>query len=462
MKEIGRYKIFIAFVFIAEDIIALNLLYFSLIGCFELNQTNKSYEFLLIIINLGYLLSVAIKRTTSDIRELTGLKILKHNLYRLSTTGLILLGCLFITKTSSDISRLFISAFFGIAFVLLFLLRWLTRKVLTYTIGNNKSISKAIILGAGLIGEKLYTELSGNVYLGIKILGFFDDNPAKRNESHILGSLDQVKEYIKNNHITTIYCTLPLSAKNKILDFLNFAEQNVINFHIVPAIAYYTNAQIVLDNIGNIPILSIRKVPLSHTHNALIKRALDIIISFMFLITLFPVIYLIFGMLIKLSSPGPIFFVQERTGFKGKKFNCYKFRSMRCNNEAHTKQATANDNRKTRIGNFIRRTNIDELPQFVNVLKGNMSLVGPRPHMLLHTTEYSRLINKYMVRHFIKPGITGWAQINGFRGETTKLEEMEGRIKKDIWYIENWSIWLDVKIVFKTVFVMLIGDKKAY
>jgi putative colanic acid biosynthesis UDP-glucose lipid carrier transferase len=212
-----------------------------------------------------------------------------------------------------------------------------------------------------------------------------------------------------------------------------------------------------LDNINSISVLYIRKFPLSHTHNALIKRAIDIIISFIFLITLFPVIYLVLGILIKLSSPGPIVFLQERTGLKGEKFNCYKFRSMKCNNEAHAKQATSDDERKTRIGDFIRRTDLDELPQFINVFIGDMSIVGPRPHMLLHTHQYSQLINKYMVRHFVKPGITGWAQINGFRGEINKLEEMEGRIKKDIWYLENWSLALDMKIIIKTVFMMITG-----
>jgi putative colanic acid biosynthesis UDP-glucose lipid carrier transferase len=327
---------------------------------------------------------------------------------------------------------------------------------------GSKSVTKAIILGAGIIGKKLYNELNNNIYLGIKILGFFDDNTAKKNDECVLGTIEQAKDYIKQHHIETIYCTLPLSAKNKIFDFLNFAEQNVINFHVVPSVSYYTNIPIVLDSICNIPVLSVRKVPLSQTHNAVIKRAFDVIVSFTFLITLFPIIYLILGTLIKLSSPGPVFFKQERTGLKGKNFKCYKFRSMRCNGEAHTRQATANDERKTRIGDFIRRTNLDELPQFINVLKGDMSLVGPRPHMLLHTTEYSKLINKYMVRHFIKPGITGWAQIKGFRGETNKLEDMEGRIKKDIWYIENWSVALDIEILLKTVFIMIIGDKKAY
>jgi putative colanic acid biosynthesis UDP-glucose lipid carrier transferase len=329
-------------------------------------------------------------------------------------------------------------------------------------INRDKYIIKAVILGAGRIGKKLHSELNTNIYLGIKILGFFDDDPDKKNNDHVLGTTEQAKEYIKEHRIETIYCTLPLAAKDRILDFLNFAEHNVINFHVVPSISYYTNTPIILGSVGNIPILSIRKVSLSYTHNALIKRIIDVVISFIFLITLFPVIYLILGLLIKLSSRGPVFFIQERTGLKGENFKCYKFRSMKCNNEAHIKQATADDDRKTRIGDFLRRTNLDELPQFINVLKGDMSIVGPRPHMLLHTEEYSRVINKYMVRHFIKPGITGWAQINGFRGETHELEEMEGRIKKDIWYIENWSLALDIEIIIRTVFMTIRGDKKAY
>jgi putative colanic acid biosynthesis UDP-glucose lipid carrier transferase len=424
---------------------------------------NDNYLYLSVIINLGYLLSIAIIKSVENFKQLTISKILEHNAYRLFITTCIMLGCMFFTKTSGDTSRMFILVFYISAYILLLFAHWLTRKTITFTfISKTKTINKAIILGAGLIGKKLHNEVAANIYLGVKILGFFDDNFTKRDDEHILGTLEQAKKYIKEHHIDTIYSTLPLSAKGKILDFLNFAEQNVINFHIVPSIPYYTGTSIVLDSIGNVPVLSIRKVPLSHTHNAVIKRTMDIVISLIFLITLFPVIYLILGVLIKLSSPGPVLFVQERTGLKGGNFNCYKFRSMRCNNEAHTKQATANDERKTLIGNFIRRTNLDELPQFINVLKGEMSLVGPRPHMLHHTHQYSQLISKYMVRHFIKPGITGWAQINGFRGETHKLEEMEGRIKKDIWYLENWSVALDIEIILRTVFIMIIGDRKAY
>jgi putative colanic acid biosynthesis UDP-glucose lipid carrier transferase len=168
------------------------------------------------------------------------------------------------------------------------------------------------------------------------------------------------------------------------------------------------------------------------------------------------------GLGIKLTSKGPIFFKQKRTGENGIDFYCYKFRTMCVNQDADSKQATKDDSRVTKIGAFMRKTNLDEMPQFFNVFIGNMSIVGPRPHMLKHTEMYSKLIDQYMIRHFAKPGITGWAQVTGFRGETQRLEEMEGRVKRDVWYIENWSFFLDVRIIFMTVFNMFRGDKNAY
>lgn len=176
----------------------------------------------------------------------------------------------------------------------------------------------------------------------------------------------------------------------------------------------------------------------------------------------FPFVYLIVGSIIKLTSPGPVFFKQMRTGLNGVDFVCYKFRSMKVNDEADSKQATADDPRKTRFGNFLRRSNIDELPQFINVFRGDMSIVGPRPHMLAHTETYARLIDKYMVRHFIKPGVTGWAQTHGFRGETRELSQMEERVKADIWYMEHWTMLLDIYIIYKTIANVVVGEKNAY
>ena len=211
-----------------------------------------------------------------------------------------------------------------------------------------------------------------------------------------------------------------------------------------------------------VPILYIREEPLRQVSNRFVKRAFDVAVSGAFLCTLFPVVYLFVALGIKLTSKGPVFFIQERSGENGRTFGCIKFRSMRVNDEADRVQATKNDPRKTRFGSFLRKSSIDELPQFINVLKGDMSIVGPRPHMLQHTELYSKLVNKYMVRHLIKPGITGWAQVTGYRGETHELSQMEGRVRRDIWYLENWSLLLDIRIMLLTVWNALKRDENAY
>ena len=201
--------------------------------------------------------------------------------------------------------------------------------------------------------------------------------------------------------------------------------------------------------------------PLSYPVNQFMKRTFDIVVSGLVCLFLIPFIPLL-ALIIKIQSPGPVFFRQARTGLNGKTFQCLKFRSMYVNKNADSVQATKDDPRKFPFGNFMRKTNIDEFPQFFNVLKGDMSIVGPRPHMLHHTEIYSQLIDKYMVRHFCKPGITGYAQISGFRGETKELWQMEERIRRDIWYIENWTFFLDIRIIILTAKSLIIPDKNAY
>lgn len=212
----------------------------------------------------------------------------------------------------------------------------------------------------------------------------------------------------------------------------------------------------------SVPLLTVRREPLQAAYNRVLKRVFDIVFSLGVLLTIYPVMYVIVGILIKISSPGPILFKQKRTGIYGEEFNCYKFRTMRVNQQADLVQAREDDPRKTKIGDFMRRTNLDEFPQFVNVLVGDMSVVGPRPHMLKHTEQYSAIIDKYMVRHLVKPGLTGWAQVTGYRGETKTLEQMEGRVKRDVWYLENWSFFLDLKIIVVTVCNMFTGERNAY
>lgn len=325
---------------------------------------------------------------------------------------------------------------------------------------NAKNI---IIIGAGKNGIELYNVLKNDLAYGFNVLGFFDDNIGLKDIlPNYLGGIEKINDFVSENKVDEIYCTLPGSNSEKISNLLLFAEKNMIRFYILPDFYRDIKKSMVMEIMEFIPLLSIRNEPLQSVSNRAIKRTFDIVFSFFVLITIYPLLYLIIGILIKLSSPGPILFRQKRTGLYGREFDCYKFRTMKVNKEADLLQAVKNDPRTTKIGSFLRRTNLDEVPQFLNVLFGDMSVVGPRPHMLKHTELYSRLIDKYMVRHLVKPGITGWAQITGYRGETKTLEQMEGRVKRDVWYIENWSFFLDLKIIFVTLINMFRGEKNAY
>jgi len=458
MKQ-GRFLILIATLYIVEDLVLLNLLYFCLLFVFHMRFT-ELYQLILVLINLGYLFSfVLIRVDFNDVKQLHIPHLARRNIFKLAITALILITSLFFLKSAEAASRLFIGYFFSVAFFLMTISQWITRKAVTFTI--KRTINKGIILGAGLIGGKVFEEMLRNVYNGVVILGFFDDD-SNANNKDLLGNIEDAKEYILKNGVNYVFCTLPSSAEEQIVDFIKFCESHVINFLIVPSIGYYYSGTPILENIGKMPVFVLRHIPLGYVHNAIIKRCFDFFVSFMVLMILFPILFPILSILIKLSSPGPVFFKQKRTGKRGKEFFCYKFRTMRCSADADTKQATKDDDRKTKLGSFLRKTSIDELPQFFNVLIGNMSLVGPRPHMLMHTYEYSPKVDKYMVRHFVKPGITGLAQVMGYRGETQDIKLMKKRIQLDVHYVENWSFGMDLKIMFQTAFAILKGDKKAY
>ena len=234
---------------------------------------------------------------------------------------------------------------------------------------------------------------------------------------------------------------------------IRICENRFIDFFYVPDMDGYPHRSMTFSELGPVTLIKLREEPLSNPLNAALKRVLDFLLSLVFLVTLFPVIWCFVAIGTSLSSPGPILFKQKRTGYKGRPFTMYKFRSMRVNDDADRLQATADDPRKTRFGDFLRRTSLDELPQFINVLKGDMSIIGPRPHMEKHTEIYTRLVDEYLVRHMVKPGITGWAQVNGCRGETPTTEAMADRVRYDIWYI---------RIFFITFIQIIRGDKQAY
>ena len=341
--------------------------------------------------------------------------------------------------------------------------RVFVRMLLKFYRRKGYNFKRVVIVGAGKNGMELYRAMRDDISSGFNILGFFDDNLALKDIlPSYLGTTDKVEEFAIAKDIDEIYCTLPGTNDEKILRMLNFAEKQMIRFYIVPEFYRNVKKSMVMEFLESVPLLTIRREPLQAFYNRALKRSFDLVFSSVVLCTIFPILYVLIGFLIKRSSPGPIFFKQKRTGLYGHDFECYKFRTMRVNDQADTMQAVKDDPRKTKIGDFLRRTNLDEFPQFINVFKGNMSVVGPRPHMLKHTEQYSALIDKYMVRHLVKPGVTGWAQVTGYRGETKTLEQMEGRVKRDVWYIENWTFFLDLKIIVVTLVNMFRGDKNAY
>mgnify|MGYP002244703755 FL=1 len=364
----------------------------------------------------------------------------------------------------SIISPLFFIIYFFILFVVLIVYRIIIRRLLIDYCAKGKHKSYAVFIGGGDNMHTLYEEMESSLAAIYEVVGYFDVTPNETFSSkcRYLGNPDNFADFMSGKtSVKHVFCSLAMDEGHYNVPIINYCENHLLYFHGVPNVCKGFPQRIWHSMIGNMPILNLRYEPLSKVENRFLKRLFDIMLSGIFLVTIFPVIYLIVGTIIKLTSPGPIFFKQMRTGLNGREFKCYKFRSMRVNDEADKKQATADDPRKTKFGNFLRRSNIDELPQFINVFKGEMSIVGPRPHMLAHTEIYAQLIDKYMVRHFIKPGVTGWAQTNGFRGETKELSQMEGRVKADIWYMEHWTLLLDLYIIYKTIANVIIGEKKC-
>lgn len=354
----------------------------------------------------------------------------------------------------------------GVTWLLLSIERVLLRKLVKSIRKKGKNQKKVIFVGLPEYFQKLYKEISDPNY-GFKIAGIFYNKPEKQDLTvpiPYLGTTDQVTEYLKSHQdIKAVYCTVQEGNPTDTKNILRYCENSVVRFYAIPIYLNQLRKRMVVIQQGSNMLLTSRNEPLDNINNALIKRGFDLFCSTLFLTTLFPIIYVIVAAIIKKQSPGPVLFKQERSGLNGKVFVCYKFRSMHVNKDADKIQATLNDPRKFKFGDFMRKTNIDELPQFINVWLGDMSMVGPRPHMLLHTEQYSQLIKEYMVRHWVKPGITGWAQVLGFRGETKELKQMEDRVRADIWYVENWNFWLDLKIIWKTIWNTITrSEKNAY
>ncbi len=324
---------------------------------------------------------------------------------------------------------------------------------------------KAVVVGYTPRGQDLGRYFTETRSLPQIFLGYFDDAPPPEfllSDKH-LGSTADIKEYCLNHGVREIYYAM---RNNSALleDLSSFAEHNFIYFGIVPDVGGLNAGRRIdtqLYDDSRIPVISTRKAPLRLLVNAQLKRGFDVAFSLMALLFLVPFVFPIIALAIKLESPGPVFFKQLRPGRNNQLFWCFKFRTMRVNNESE-RQASKNDLRITRVGGFLRKTSLDELPQFYNALLGDMSVVGPRPNLITHLEQYRKVIHEYPLRHQITPGITGYAQISGYRGETKELHQMQERVNYDLWYIENWSLAFDLEIIGRTVWNAVSGEENAY
>ena len=341
---------------------------------------------------------------------------------------------------------------------------WAGKKVLQLQATRKDSRRSAIVVGGGGLGVKVSRALSGLEDRNVDFLGYFDDRVDDRlHESaaaNCLGGLKDVAPFVRQRGVHEVFITLPLGSQPRIVDLLDQLQGTTASLFFVPDVFGIGIIQGRLQDMNGVPVVGICETPFTGT-NELVKRVSDIVLALTILVLISPILLAV-AIGVKLSSPGPTIFKQRRNGLDGDEIVVYKFRSMTTqDNGSVVRQATKHDARITRFGAFIRRTSLDELPQFINVLQGRMSIVGPRPHAVAHNEEYRRLIKAYMVRHKVKPGITGWAQVNGQRGETDTIEKMQARVEYDLEYLRNWSLGLDLQIIIRTVRLVFF-DRNAY
>jgi Undecaprenyl-phosphate glucose phosphotransferase len=382
---------------------------------------------------------------------------------RASTLALILLVAATFYIRKFEISRLVFLYFWFLSVAALTFERWTFRWFLRRLRSRGFNTRRVLIVGAGDLGRRVAKKINENPWTGLEIVGYLDDYKPLGEEVEgggVIGRIRDVNDVLARNNVDQVFLALPMQAYRRFMYVVEQLNGHLVNIRVVPDIYHAITLNAGVDDFDGLPIINMTDTPM-WGWNVVVKRLIDIVFSLLALTLTAPVMAAI-AVLIKINSPGTVFFVQRRYGMDGKVIRIYKFRTMTvCEDGTNIAQAVKCDSRLTRIGRFLRRTSLDELPQFINVLQGGMSVVGPRPHAVAHNEHYRKLIKTYMLRHTVKPGITGWAQINGLRGNTDTLDKMEKRIEHDLYYIENWSIWLDIKIMWLTVLKGLI-NKHAY
>ncbi len=457
----SRYARFFQFVIVAGDLLLLNAC-FLLAGALRFDEIRlrqtEYYDYyvqLIVFFNLSWLFLTLLFRTyqmgtTLEPRKAT-LKTL--NVYFLH---LFILLLFLVSLQKDEYSRLFLVYFYTSFLVTVLPWHFFFLRLLRFYRRRGHNFRKVVLVGSGNGLLNFYKTVNERPEFGLKVEAYFSDEPVEG--IALDGSEQQLKTYLQQNPVDELYCAYP-SGDERLFQWFRLADEYLIRFRIIPDLGLKHSRNLHIDFYQDVPVLQLRKEPLEYVHNRLIKRTGDVALSLLVIILVYPWLMPLLILGVALSGKGPVFFRQKRTGLADDDFYIYKLRSMQVNNKADQEQARAGDKRITPFGRFIRQYHLDELPQFVNVLKGEMSVVGPRPHMISHTETYREIIDQYMLRHWVKPGITGLSQVSGLSGEHD-LDQMKKRVETDVYYIENWSVLLDVKIVLDTIWQILSRTEK--
>ncbi|WP_026464814.1 undecaprenyl-phosphate glucose phosphotransferase [Adhaeribacter aquaticus] len=418
-----------------------------------------NYLNLIIYFNLAWIVSASILNIY-NIKRTTRITYIVSNLIKHIVLFILIIEASLNITQEYSISRTYLTH----TYLLMVLFMTLWRIGLTFLLQHHRirggNYKKVVIVGFNKASNQLRKYFENNPEYGYRYLGFFDDNT--RNNSKFLGSISAVQSFVKEYEVDEIYCSAFNLTSTQVTQLIDFAEDNFVRLKFIPESNLIQSRKLSVDFYDLLPVMNLRPIPLDDVFNKFAKRSFDIVFSSLVILFLLSWVIPLIGIIIKIDSPGPIFFRQMRNGRNNKAFACFKFRSMYINDDADTKQATKGDGRITKIGAFLRKSSLDELPQFFNVLIGDMSVVGPRPHPIKLNENYRRIIDRYMSRHLIKPGVTGLAQVMGYRGETSEPHQMKNRIKFDVFYVENWTFLFDIKIILITIFNAFKGDKNAY
>jgi putative colanic acid biosynthesis UDP-glucose lipid carrier transferase len=458
-----RYLYLLRFTLAWTDLLLVNICFF--LGYYLSNKygvriDKAIYQHNVVFCNLIWIICTGIFRLYTEQIVLKQELIYKSTWKSAALHVALFIAYLFFTNTS-DFSKSFFISFYALM-VFSFLLSRFIGTALQATLNKNFDVRTAVaVMGMNQGGLKLakYLEQQSSLHF-VGFLGEGSSSVNEKGELIMASTADQLK-VAATSGVDEVFVCIDTNKMSDLPDLIREGEKQCIRLSFVPDLAVF-DANFRVDKRGDFMVLCARSEPLEKIGCRFRKRLFDIIVSSFVILFIFSWLYPLLAIIIKIQSPGPVLFKQLRSGRDNKPFWCYKFRSMRLNNESNNLQATLNDSRITPIGRFMRKTSLDEFPQFFNVLLGYMSILGPRPHMLSHTEQYRQIIDKYMIRHFLKPGISGWAQINGYRGETKDTALMEKRVEHDIWYMENWSLMLDVKIMFLTIINVFRGEKNAY